>query len=217
VFYTAPMERERALAHLQEQLWAQVKFGAECLERGRAAGDWRLRCAWIDVFLRLNDAVIQAGFVCGKLENGVSPDPLISFLLANLRLPKLPVFPNAGTLGGGTPPPPEIRKTTSGHFSNEISGLRGKIAKPRLRTKAKGGAPKGNRNARTSGAHTAEFREFRRAVSLYVKLVRAQLAPSRRPAPIEAPHLLQYRPAGALLCAHAPRFAAFVIIRGLRP
>src|SRR5207249_1407127 len=42
--------------------------------------------------------------------------------------------------------------------------------------KSKGGAPRGNRNAHTSGSHTATFREFKRSFAGYLRALRAELA-----------------------------------------
>src|SRR5690348_8789922 len=60
---------------------------------------------------------------------------------------------------------------------------RANAARPRLRLKSKGGAPRGNRNAQKSGCHTRAFREFNRALRFYVRLVKAQLAPLRAALP----------------------------------
>lgn len=60
---------------------------------------------------------------------------------------------------GDTPPPPPVSKnakTTSKRFLSKNKGL--------IKSKPKGGAPLGNRNALKTGRHTREMREMRRWV-----------------------------------------------------
>jgi hypothetical protein len=60
---------------------------------------------------------------------------------------------------GDTPPPTPVSKnakTTSRRFSSENKGL--------TKSKPRGGAPLGNRNALKTGRHTREMREMRRRV-----------------------------------------------------
>ena len=129
---------------LEHQLRAQAKHLQACAQR--AAGDPRLKSAWIEAVVRLMDASAATGSAIADLK--WSPrDPVIP---VRLRLPDLPALPNAE----GGPPPPQIRKTTSGHFRNRLNGL----APQRPRVKSKGGAQRGNRNAQTSGCHTSAFR-----------------------------------------------------------
>jgi len=61
---------------------------------------------------------------------------------------------------GDTPTPPPIlknAKTTSGRFPSKSRGL--------TKSKPKGGAPLGNRNALKTGCHTSQIRQLRRSVS----------------------------------------------------
>lgn len=61
--------------------------------------------------------------------------------------------------GRDTPPPPpnlKIAKTTSGRFLHPVKGL--------AKSKPKGGAPLGNRNALKTGRHTAQMRALRREI-----------------------------------------------------
>lgn len=59
--------------------------------------------------------------------------------------------------GYPTPSPHQKKsKTTSGRFSRPVNGL--------AKSKPKGGAPLGNRNALKTGRHTAEMRALRKEV-----------------------------------------------------
>ena len=61
--------------------------------------------------------------------------------------------------GQDTPPPtPNLKtsKTTSGRFLHPVKGL--------AKSKPKGGAPLGNRNALKTGRHTAQMRALRKEV-----------------------------------------------------
>ena len=64
---------------------------------------------------------------------------------------------NIGEGGRDTPPPNlKIAKTTSRRFPLPIKGL--------AKSKPKGGAPLGNRNALKTGCHTAQMRALRKEV-----------------------------------------------------
>src|SRR3954447_18988386 len=95
------------------------------------------------------------------------------------RLPRLPPLSDEE----GTPPPPQIRKTPSARYPNANSGFAMSAGRPRRRVKLKGGAPRGNRNAQKSGCHTLALREFRRALGLYVRALKAQVAQARAAIP----------------------------------
>jgi hypothetical protein len=152
-FYVILMKRECALSALQEYLQAQSELNNECLRRAVSACDPRLKSAWIGVFVRLCDAVVANGHAIADLKH--LPGHVIPPV--RLCLPRLPALPK---MEGGTPPPPHFHKTTSGGISCETSSLAKPPAKPRLPVKLKGGAPRGNRNARKSGAQRASFVNF---------------------------------------------------------
>src|SRR5206468_1032104 len=67
------------------------------------------------------------------------------------------------------------------------SGFVSASPRPLLRVKAKGGAPRGNRNAQKSGCHTRAVREFRRALALYVRTLKAQVELARVAIPRRPP------------------------------
>ena len=69
----------------------------ECRRRAVAARDWRMKSAWIGVFIRLSDALIETACVWGSLEKVGVPGPLPTSLLAKLCMPDLPELPKEGT------------------------------------------------------------------------------------------------------------------------
>ena len=74
--------------------------------------------------------------------------------------------PTVPPLRGG-PPPPQ---------AGEDKGPPGVRRRGAVRAKPKGGAPRGNRNARKSGAHTHALRKFHRELAHYRRMLRLELA-----------------------------------------
>jgi hypothetical protein len=142
-----------------------------CARAAAAADDPRLKSACIGAVVCLMNASAATGSMIANVR-WVSADGGLSALPLRLRVPRLPPLPKEE----GGPHPPAFCKTTSGRFSSGISSLAGPPTRPVLRAKSKGGAPRGNRNAQKSGCHTAAFREFKRALALYVRTLKAQLA-----------------------------------------
>src|SRR6476646_4630447 len=124
----------------EEALRAQSALLQACVHRAAAAHDPRPKSAWIDAVVHLMDMSAVTGSAIADIRwmprgTGFHELPI------RLRLPKLPPLPDEEE---GTPPPPNFRKTTASRFRNPISGLAGRPATPRV--KSKGGAPFGNRN-----------------------------------------------------------------------
>jgi hypothetical protein len=171
------MDRTAYLHRLEGGLRAQVTLLQACARAAAAARDPRVKSAWIGAVVRLMSASAVTGSMIATIR-WAPADSGVSALPVRPGAPKLPPLPN---LEG--PPPPNFYKTTSGGFSNRISRLAVPTARPRLRVKSKGGAPRGNRNAHKSGCHTAAFREFSRALALYARMLKAELAVLRAALP----------------------------------
>src|SRR4051812_26456967 len=150
---------------LEGHLRAQLTLLEECRDRAVAARDPRLGSAWIGHFVRLSHGMAATGGAIASLRH--AGEGAEGLRLAPFALPGLPRLPEEGE---GVPS--QIRKTTPGGISSPVSGLE----RPQLREKSKGGAPRGNRNALTSGCHTAAFQEFGQTLVAYRKMLRAQLA-----------------------------------------
>lgn len=146
----------------------QATLATACRDRAMAARDWRLRSAWIGHFARILGAMAATGSAIARLRAASGRSAVLN--LGAPRLPSLPHVPG----GEGDPPPLVFSKTTSGGFANRINRLENEPAK-RPRAKPKGGAPRGNGNARKSGCHTAAFQEFGRSLSAYRRELRVQL------------------------------------------
>ncbi len=73
----------------------------------------------------------------------------------------------AEAVGVGVPPPIFL-KTTSRRSAIPIKGF--------VKTKSKGGAPKGNSNALKHGRYTGDMRARRREVTALIRRVRATIA-----------------------------------------
>jgi hypothetical protein len=169
---------ERAL---EEHLRAQLALLEGYRDRAVAAPDPRLASAWIGHFIRISHAMAATGSAIAPLRHAGKGAQ--SLLIAPFALPKLPHLPEEGE---GVPS--QIRKTTPGAISCGNNGL---PESRRPRVKSKGGAPRGNPNAQTSGCHTAEFRQFGRALNAYAEELQARA--------------LSHRDAHALLHAHRAR------------
>lgn len=113
------------MSALKDQLRAQAELMQECRRRAVAARDPRMASALTDIFIRLCDAMTETAFVSGSLGQAGTLGPLAVVLLANLRLPKLPDFPEEGE-----GPPRGFCKTTAGGIQNEISGLEAWLSSP---------------------------------------------------------------------------------------
>ena len=137
------MKTGSCVQNLELHLQAQVELGTAFRKRAFAAPDPRLRSAWIRHFLRLSDGIAETGSAISRLHHAAIGAE--SLCVASLRLPRLPTLPELPAIKEGDPPPLESRKTTPSRISNPVRGLQ---------IKAKGGAPKGNANARKSGCHT---------------------------------------------------------------
>src|SRR5437868_156787 len=96
---------------LEEELRAKVALLPGCARAAAAAGDPRLKFAWIGAVVRLMNASAATGSVIAALERA---PPRAAGLLppVSLRAPKLSPLPNAE----GGPPSPIFCKTTSGGF-----------------------------------------------------------------------------------------------------
>ncbi|HSC19793.1 MAG TPA: hypothetical protein VLC74_12865, partial [Rhizomicrobium sp.] len=167
------MKLERDFSALEAQLRGQVALLDACVARIAAARDPQLKSAWISAVVRLMNASAATGSAMADIK--WAPASTAFMLPIGLCLPPLPRLPEEGE-----GPPAEFCKTTSAAISRRNSGLR---LAGRLRIKSKGGAPKGNRNAQKSGAHTAAFRQFRRELAAYVGALKAQLAAIRAALP----------------------------------
>lgn len=174
---------------------AQLGLFDSCCRRATAEDNRDLKLAWTDVVLQMSGILTRTTLVLGALERTRRP----LALPIRLRLPRLPQLPRDGGV-----PPPQHPKTTSNRLSREISGLAARVRRPTLKIKPKGGAPRDNRNARKSGCHTSEFREFRQALSRYRRDMEAPLAPLRLvlPRPRKRVFYEIVRP-DAVLCAPA--------------
>jgi hypothetical protein len=135
------MELGRAFADLERQLRAQVALVEACGRRIAAARDPRLKVAWIDAVARLMNASAATGSAMADIR-WAPADAALFLLRGGLGLPKLPQLPD---IEDGTPPPRKFHKTTSGRIPVQNSSL---ALAGRVRVKSKGGAPKGNQNAR---------------------------------------------------------------------
>jgi hypothetical protein len=148
---------------LEGHLRAQLTLMEGCRNRAVAARDARLRSAWISQFVRLSSGMAATGSAIARLRHAGEAAKILP--LALLRLPDLPPVPAEGEGG-----PCRIGKTTAGGISSSSKDL------PRRRAKSKGGAPRGNRNAQTTGCHTAAFQEFGRALTAYSRELKVRLA-----------------------------------------
>ncbi len=72
----------------------------------------------------------------------------------------------------------ENRKTTSKPISNSAKDLAGnaRAARPVLRLKNRGGAPKGNRNAWKTGVHSAPIRDLFARIRAHRRKIAAVLS-----------------------------------------
>jgi len=154
------------LSALLQHGWAQLGLMEECRKRAESARDPRLCSAWTGVFLRLSRALTGTAEVLARME--AAPAILVEALpRAGLRQPELPDLPDARE----GPSPFEKLENNLGRFfehpqqfapSSFLPRKRGRKENARLRTKSKGGAPRGNRNAQKAGCYTAELHAFRR-------------------------------------------------------
>jgi hypothetical protein len=198
---------------LEEHLRAQLTLAEGCRDRAVAAAGPHLRSVWIGHFVRVSNAMAVTGSALARVvraDGGVA-----SLSLAPLRLPALPRLPEEE----GYPPPPEFSKTTPGGISSRISslnaffippGVRGRktitqapvsATEGRLRVKSKGGAPKRNRNAQTSGG-ASNIRAQSQCLSARIEGCAGVIAGS--PAPAASPRALPHPDSHALLHAHPP-------------
>ncbi len=104
---------------LEEALRAQSALVEACARRAVASRDPRLCSAWIGAVVRLMDASAATGSAIADIRWAPAGATLFQ-LPVRLRLPGLPPLPE----GEGGSPPPDFRKTTSGGFANEFSGLK---------------------------------------------------------------------------------------------
>jgi hypothetical protein len=102
-FYIGFMDMASDFAQLEEQLRAQSELVQACARRAAAAGDPRLRSAWIDTVARLMNASAATGSVLAALK--WAPQSALPALPVPLRLPKLPALPYME----GRPPFPHFR------------------------------------------------------------------------------------------------------------
>jgi hypothetical protein len=109
------MNRAELIAPLEEHLWAQSQLNDGILKRAGAAGDPRLRCAWIRQFTRILHAMAMTGSAMAQLKWAPAADTLV---LSALRLPALPLLPKEAD-----PPLSKNLKTTSRQICNRISSL----------------------------------------------------------------------------------------------
>jgi hypothetical protein len=155
-----------------------------------AERDPKLCLAWVGLVLELNESIAATLDLLPALKSAPRHTALPGF--PPLSLPEIPSPPHRE----GGPPPPIFRKTTGSRLSNRNRDLgspsspakRG--SKTPLRVKSKGGAPKGNRNALKTGCHTRGFRAFRRAVLLYARTVKAEMALLRTLLPASQPRVV---------------------------
>src|SRR4051794_26765111 len=112
------MDRNTHILTLEKQLRAQAELLEACGRRIAAAPDPRLKSAWLGAVVRLMNASAATGSAIAYIRWAPADRPWPPH--ATLHLPKLPQLPE---IGEGSPPPAQIRKTTSRGFSTKTRSL----------------------------------------------------------------------------------------------
>jgi hypothetical protein len=108
------MDSDGLVRGLEEHLRTQLRLAKDCRARALAAGDARLRSAWLGHFVRVSRAMAATGSAIAQVRHAGGAAAM--FDLPTVHLPALPRLMEPEP-ERGTPPPAEISKQPQAEFA----------------------------------------------------------------------------------------------------